>query len=348
MIAASEKSETEYVPLDFGKVLEFSLRYWIKNLKSFYVIFSLIQLGVLSAAYGAFFLSGSDWFVAQISQFLGAQIPFWLITAAIPSPLVVGLDILLIIVFVINFVVQTILGGMVTRHTADYHAKLAPTLNESYRETRSRFWSLLGAQILVVLILAGILIGMSMLMLVLGIGLLFVWGFLGVFVGIAIGGILMFIVTLYVTVHLAVVTPSVIIGGASAGGSLGRSWRLVRGNWWRTFAITLIVVILTGAIGMPTSLVLGSLMSSFWFPSMTLLLIVAYIVVSAVIIGFTTPIGTATSTMIYHDLRGREYTSYVPGEPRALHSYTECPVCKRPVSPNERFCGQCGRELDID
>lgn len=348
MVATLEKPESEYVSLDFGKVLETSLRYWIANLKSFWVLYFLIQLGILTAAYGAFFLSGFDYFVAQIAQFLGAQIPFWIITSAIPSPLVIGLAIVLIVVFVINFMVQAIVTGMVVRHTADHHAKLAPTLNGSYRDTRSRLWSLIGSQILVTLILFGILFGMGMVMALIGFGLVIVVGWLGMLVGIAIGGVLMFILTLYVTVRLYVVTPCVILGGESAGGSLVRSWRLVSGNWWRTLGLSLIIVILTGVIGIPISFVTGSLMSSFWFPSLTLILIGVYIIVSPVITGFTSPLGTTTSAMLYHDLMGRQYGPYVPGKPRALHSHTVCPVCKRPVGPTERFCGQCGRELNID
>ncbi len=348
MVAAHEKPESEYKSLDFGKVLETSLRYWITNLKSYWVLYFLIQLGILSAAYGVFFLSGTDYFVAQIAPLLGAQIPFWLITTASLSPLVIGLMIVLIVVFVINIVIQAILSGMVIRHTADYHVKLAPTVSESYRDTRSRLWSLIGSQILVTLILFGILFGMVVVMALIGFGLFFVMGFLGMFVGIAVGGVLMGILTLYVTVRLYIVTPIVILGGESAGGSLVRSWRLVGGNWWRTFGISIIIIILTGVIGIPTSLVLGRLMSSFWFPSLTLILIIAYIIVSAAITGFTAPLGATTSTMIYHDLMGRQYGPYDPGTPRGLHSHTVCPVCKRPVTSTERFCGQCGRELGID
>ncbi len=349
MVAAREKPESEYKSLDFGKVLETSLRYWITNLKSYWVLYFLIQLGILSAAYGAFFLSGTDYFVAQIAPILGAQIPFWLITAAILSPLVIGLAIVLLVVFVINIVIQAIWAGMVTRHTANYHIKLTPTLGESYRDTRSRLWSLIGSQILVTLILFGIILGMVVVTALIGFGFFFFFpGFLGMLVGIAVGGVLMGILTLYVTVRLYVVTPCVILGGESAGGSLVRSWRLVSGNWWRTFGIGIIIIILTGVIGIPTSYVISALMSSFWFPSLTLILIIAYIIVSAAITGFTAPLGSTTSTMIYHDLMGRQYGPYDPGTPRRLHSHTVCPVCKRPVTSTERFCGQCGRELDID
>ena len=69
-------TEPKYVPLDFGEVLGSSLRYWLKNLKSFWVLFFVIQLAMVAIAYGAFFLSGGSSLVAEVAALLGAEIPF--------------------------------------------------------------------------------------------------------------------------------------------------------------------------------------------------------------------------------------------------------------------------------
>ncbi len=343
----SEHEKSDYVPLNFGTVLETSLRYWIKNLKSYWVLFFIIQLMIVLVAYLAFFLSGGDILVAQIAGVLGAQIPFWLIISYFPSFLSIGLTVVLIVVLVLNIIVQAILAGMVTRHTVDYHAKLSPVLRESYDHTRNRFWSLIGAQILVTLIIAGIGIGVMFVIVAISFGLFFMMGYLGILV-LAVGIVLMMILLLYVTVRLTVVIPAVILGEEGAIGSISRSWRLVGGNWWRTFGITIVIAIFTIVLGIPTALIGSLLLFGFFIPSLLMFSIIAFIIIGAVVTGLTTPLGITTSTMIYHDLMGRQYGPYEPGKPPRLHSYTECPVCNRPVTTSERFCGQCGRELTID
>ncbi|MFX1319674.1 MAG: glycerophosphoryl diester phosphodiesterase membrane domain-containing protein [Promethearchaeota archaeon] len=345
MVTTSDKYE--YKSVDFGQVLETSLRYWIKNLKSYWLVLFLIQLAVISVAYGAFFLSGGNMFVGQIAGSLGAVIPFWLPAWFLPTLLAYGLIGVLVTVLIINFVIQALLGGMIVRHTADHHAQLMPTLSSSYNHTKTRFWSLIGAQILIGLIMFGLIFGMLFLAVFLGVGLLFVIGIFGL-IGLLVAVVVMAILVIYIGVRFAVVTPAVILGGESAAGSLSRSWNLVSRNWWRVFGITLLISLISIIVGLPTSIVSSMITFSLFNPSILVVAIIAYSIVSAVMAGITGPLGTTTATMIYHDLMGRQFGAPSPAELRQKQPYAKCPVCGTPASPGDRFCEKCGRQLDIE
>lgn len=345
MVTNSDKYE--YKSLDFGEVLETSLRYWIKNLKSYWLLFFLFQLIILSVAYGVFFLSGGNIFVGQLATSLGAIIPGWLYVSFLPTLLAIGLVGVVVAVLITNLIIHAILGGMVVRHTAEHHAQLMPTLSASYNHTKSRLWSLIGAQILIALILFGLLFGIIIVSVFLSIGLLFVIGIFAL-VGLIIGSVIMLILVIYVSVRFSVVTPAVILGGESAVGSLSRSWNLLSGNWWRVFGITILIALLSLVVGIPTSIVSSLITLSLFNPSILVAAIIANIIVSAVMTGITGPLGITTATMIYHDLMGRQFGVPSPAELRHKRPYTKCPVCGTPTSPGDRFCERCGRQLDID
>ena len=346
-IMVTNSDKYEYKSLDFGEVLGTSLQYWIKNLKSYWLLFFLFQLVILSVAYGVFFLSGGNIFVGQLATSLGAIIPGWLYVSFLPTLLAIGLVGVVVAVLIINLIIQAILGGMVVRHTADHHTQLMPTLSASYNHVKSRLWSLIGAQILIALILFGLLFGIIIVSVFLSIGLLFVIGIFAL-VGLIIGSVIMLILVIYVSVRFSVVTPAVILGGESAAGSLSRSWNLLRGNWWRVFGITILIALLSLVVGIPTSIVSSLITLSLFNPSILVAAIIAYIIVSAVMAGISGPLGTTTATMIYHDLMGRQFGAPSLAQLRQERPYTKCPVCGTPASPGDRFCERCGRQLDID
>jgi membrane-anchored glycerophosphoryl diester phosphodiesterase (GDPDase) len=347
-------TEPKYVPLDFSEVLGNSLRYWLKNLKSFWMIFFAIQLAIVAIAYGAFFLSSESYMVAQIANELGAVIPSWFIINYFIDVVSTAMVVVLGAILIINIGIQTLLTGMVIRHTKDHHVQQIPTLGESFSHSRNRFWSLLGAQILIILITLALAIGGGFLMTLIGIGFLFALGIFGMLLGLVIGLVVFVILIVYITTRLAVVIPAVILDGESAGGSIGRSWNLVGGNWWRTFGVNFIIGIVTLLVGLPTTIVASMITLSFLTPSLTMILMLIYVPVSAIMSGFTNPIAPTTSTMIYHDLMGRQFGPLDTAQPGVvarrtgmLHQYNECPVCKQAVSGRDRFCGQCGRDLTI-
>ncbi len=347
-------TEPKYVPLDFGEVLGSSLRYWLKNLKSFWVLFFVIQIAMIAIAYGAFFLSGGSYLVAQVAAELGAVIPFWFITSYFFDIVSIALVVILGAILIINIGIGTALTGMVIRHTADHHAEQIPTLGESFRDSRNRFWSLIGAQILIILITLALAIGGGMLMTLIAVGSILVFGIFGGLFGLVIGLVILLILIVYITTRLAVAFPSIIIDGESAAGSIGHSWNLVRGNWWRTFGVNIIIGIVSMLMGLPTVIVTSMITISFFTPTLTIIYIIIFIPVSAVVSGVTSPLAPTTSTMLYHDLMARQFGPFEPTQPGVsvrrtgmLHQYNECPVCKQAVSGRDRFCGQCGRDLTI-
>lgn len=346
-------TEPKYVPLDFGEVLGSSLRYWLKNLKSFWLIFFVIQLAMVAIGYGAFFLSGGNFIVYQVAAELGAEIPSWLITSAFFDIVSIAMVVVLGAILIINIGIGTVLTGMVIRHTTDHHAQQMPTLGESFSASRNRFWSLIGAQILIILITLALAIGGVFLTVLIGVGSVLIFGLGGIF-GLFIGLVILMILIVYITTRLAVALPAVILDDESAAGSIIHSWHLVGGNWWRTFGVNIIIGIVSMLIGLPTAIVTSMITISWYTPTLTIIYIFIFIPVSAVVSGFTSPMAPTTSTMIYHDLMGRKFGLFEPAQPGVsvrrpgmLHQYSVCPVCKQAVSGRDRFCGQCGRDLTI-
>ncbi|MFX1301534.1 MAG: hypothetical protein ACFFDE_11445, partial [Promethearchaeota archaeon] len=249
--------------------------------------------------------------------------------------------------------IGAVLTGMVIRHTADHHAQKMPTLGESFADSRNRFWSLIGAQILIILITLALAISGGIVTVLIGVGSVLVFGLGGIF-GLFFGLVVLVILIVYITTRLAVAFPAVILDDESATGSIIHSWHLVGGNWWRTFGINIIIGIVSMLIGLPTAIVTSMITISFFTPTLTIFYIFIFIPVSAVVSGFTSPMAPTTSTMIYHDLMGRKFGLFEPAQPgislrRAgmLHQYSICPVCNQAVSGRDRFCGQCGRDLTI-
>ena len=347
-------TESKYVPLDFGEVLGNSLRYWLKNLKSFWVLFFVIQLAMVAIAYGAFFLSGGSSMVAEVAALLGAEIPYWFITSYFPDIVSIAFVVILGVIVIVNIGIGAILGGMVIRHTADHHAQQIPTLSKSLTVSRNRFWSLIGAQILVILITLGLAVGGSFLVVAISLGSIFAFGLFGAIVGLVIGLIVLLMLVIYIPIRLAVAIPAVILDDESAAGSLIHSWNLVGGNWWRTFGISIIMAIVTILLSLPSAIVMMMITMSYFTPSLTMIYILIFIPVSAVVSDYASPLGLSTSTRIYHDLMGRQFGPLEPAQPGVplrgtgmLHQYNQCPVCKQAVSGHDRFCGQCGRDLTI-
>jgi membrane-anchored glycerophosphoryl diester phosphodiesterase (GDPDase) len=61
---------------------------------------------------------------------------------------------------------------------------------------------------------------------------------------VALSAFLLFVVPgIYLSVRFSYVMHAVLIDGESVIGSLKKSWRVVKGNWWRTFVLGIIVMV---------------------------------------------------------------------------------------------------------
>lgn len=127
------------------------------------------------------------------------------------------------------------------------------------------------------------------------------------FVGIALF-ILPGLAVIALMVYWSVATPAVVIEGCRPLESLKRSFGLVRRNWLRTFAVWLLIILVT--IGITTALTIATGLPSGLLED-TGALSTAYALVTGSIVGaLTTPVGGIAGTLLYLDLRQRADEDY--------------------------------------
>jgi len=145
-----------------------------------------------------------------------------------------------------------------------------PTIRAAYRAVRPRFGSLTGA--ILVLSLSFVIIFLPP---------LFLW--------------------LYIS--WSFVSQVIVLEGRNMGAALARSWELVRGSWWRVFAVALLLLLIRIVVGLPVSALAGALVltnlpwavQTIAAQFSNLLLTVLYV-----------PVQLAAMTLLYYDLRVRQ------------------------------------------
>jgi hypothetical protein len=84
---------------------------------------------------------------------------------------------------------------------------------------------------------------------------------------------------------------------------IGRSWNLVRGRWWRTFGILLVVGIMQSVIGYALGFFFGLIAVALTSGDVQL----AVVAVGSTILGaLVSPITTIAVVLLYFDLRVRK------------------------------------------
>jgi hypothetical protein len=239
--------------------------------------------------------SGGTLSSSQASQFGFAEITFG--SAAVVLSLLSGA--------ILATVMATVIG----------HAVLGQkeTLGSTWRATGSRLGPALAARVLTVLFVAGgwmVAVGISA-----GAGALLGAGAhlvpLGVLVGV-IGGLAATVFAVMVWIRWQLVVPVVVLEHAGPLKSMGRSWRLVRGSWWRVLGILLLTSLIVGLIGLlirvPFAIGGGGL-GIFTGQSSsggTSVAAVALAAVGGIIAGtLLTPLSAGVTVLMYTDLRMR-------------------------------------------
>ncbi|MFE7779137.1 glycerophosphoryl diester phosphodiesterase membrane domain-containing protein [Streptomyces sp. NPDC057445] len=112
-------------------------------------------------------------------------------------------------------------------------------LSEAWSEARPRLLHLLGLTVLIVLMCAGVI--------VVGVlpGVLFDSAALRI-----LGGFAGVLVAVWLWVRYALSSPALMLERQSIAQSLRRSAKLVRGAWWRTFGILVLVLVITSIVSM--------------------------------------------------------------------------------------------------
>lgn len=130
------------------------------------------------------------------------------------------------------------------------------------------------------------------------------------------------IVIAYVTVRLAIWQPAIFIEDDSATASIGRSWRLVKGHWWRTSVILFVADIVMMVLGFAVPWLVGLALGVFSAQGtalsaalFTVRLIQVFAQATRII---TLPLGTALWLAIYHDLKLRREGTDLAARAEAL------------------------------
>jgi hypothetical protein len=211
----------------------------------------------------------------------------------------------------VSFAGNAILTGFLTGVIGQAALGRKETLGSAWRATKSRIWPVIGA-----LLLAALFAGLGWAVAVgLSVGVGFAIGAgahlvpLGVLLGVACG-ITATVFAVMVTIRWSLIIPVVVLEGAGPIKGMGRSWRLVRGSWWRVFGILLLtefivslaaeLIQLPFAFGGGLGSVLGSSGGSVSIASV-ILSAIGSIISSAV----TAPLLAGAVVLLYTDLRMR-------------------------------------------
>src|SRR5450755_1552977 len=202
---------------------------------------------------------------------------------------------------VVNALCVALLAGIVTGVVGKAVIGQQADGGEIIRSVRKRWFGLL-----VVSVLAEILPWTPLVLIVLGLLLGLVSPGLGV-AGAVLGGIAGVVLCGLLWGRLAVAVPIFILERRGPAASIARSWRLVRGAFWRTWGlralVTLIVSIASSILSVPLIAVMLPAALKGHAPSTVSLVLL--VILSAVVWMVTQPLIAASLTLIYIDRRMR-------------------------------------------
>lgn len=180
---------------------------------------------------------------------------------------------------------------------------------------------------------------------------------------IAIGLMLFFIPGIIFAVWFCLTSTVVVLERKGVFEALSRSKELVKGNWFHTFAVLLVTIIvifiasiISGAISkifawlLPPILatLIEKLISSFVSPILAVMLTVLYfdlsarkVAVEVPLIPPPTPVTPPPPPTPYIETREEIETERPP-----TVTYRFCPYCGTQIPPGARFCPKCGASLE--
>jgi hypothetical protein len=119
----------------------------------------------------------------------------------------------------------------------------------------------------------------------------------------ALGLILVLVGSVWLWTSFAVAVPALMAEGLKGRRALGRSFRLVRGRWWATFAVMLLTAALTGVARLAISgALIGLLVTGAGSTARDIANAVGAVLADVI----TTPFTAASVTVLYFDLRVRK------------------------------------------
>jgi len=149
---------------------------------------------------------------------------------------------------VLAFIVDTVLTGLLTVVIGRSVLGHKITAGEAWQIARPRLPALIGATLLIPLILIGLWVAYAIVLLILALA-----HAPGALIGglAVLGAIAGVVLTIWFTIMFRMAGPAVVLEREGPARALARSWRLVRGSFWRVLGITLLaglIVLITAAV----------------------------------------------------------------------------------------------------
>jgi hypothetical protein len=165
------------------------------------------------------------------------------------------------IIGLLTVAIQQLLVGALTRGGAGALLGRAVDVNASYKYAFSRLGGLVGLAILIAIV-------------------------------VGVGFLLLFIPGLIFAVFLSMAIPAFIVERKGVTESMSRSWSLVSGEWWHTFGVMIVTLIIVGVVSGIVTAIGGSNFFLYWIFSTIAQLI-------------TAPFFALVVVVLYVDLRSR-------------------------------------------
>ncbi len=121
--------------------------------------------------------------------------------------------------------------------------------------------------------------------------------------GLLVGFLLLIIPGIYLSIAWALAIPVLLSEDAKGSKALGRSYRLVRGHWWKTFGTLIVMYIMVSLVQQGLLVVVSELVVGSDAGTLGAILVT---VVNTALYLITLPFTTAVLTLIYFDLRVRK------------------------------------------
>ena len=297
-------------PLDLGTILGASFRVLRRNPKptfgaalliqgSVYLLLILVVAGVTFNAVSRVNSSSSQ----NTDQITAGATGLIIVASIIPALLAV--------------IASAVLQGIIVLEVSRGAVGEKLTLRALWTKARGRIGALIGWAALLVLTVTVVLGAIVLIIVMLAVSL----GTGGIIAAVLIGFLASFslvVAFVWLSTKLALVPSVLMIERLSIRDSVARSWSLTRGYFWRTFGITLLVAAIIGFVSQVASIPL-SIVTQFatvlFDPQgqkgsgVTVLLVVVgllAVVIAVVIQSITSVVQSATTGLIYLDLRIRK------------------------------------------
>lgn len=156
---------------------------------------------------------------------------------------------------------------------------------------------------------------------------------------VVLGLVLFVIPGIIVALIFSLAVPVIIIEDRGVFESLERSRRLVDRSWWKTFAVLLLVLIVTAFFG-----IIGEAIGIFFGPFRDL--------ASALAAAFIQPIYPLSLTLFYYSMRIKEAQPFQqvgykpPVAPVRAEQARFCIYCGQILPPDALFCPKCGNRIE--